>query len=146
MRELFWPEFPTMYLLDCTPKERRILFIAQRIDGAGTAQLQTVNWCDSPSICCLVDTERLLGHIVRAGMFWLAFDSTHLNKTRTQFRLLGACVDIRVAKFAVQEALKVTNLRSKAKLEQRDKILLPSKGELSQPSIALQAQRSSSSA
>jgi hypothetical protein len=31
-------------------------------------------------------------------------------------------------------------------LEQRDKILLPSKGELSQPSIALQAQRSSSSA
>ena len=62
-------------------------------------------WRDSPSVCALADDQRHLGHIVRAGNCWLAFDATRINKTGSGFWLLGACVNIAVAKCAVELAV-----------------------------------------
>jgi hypothetical protein len=62
-------------------------------------------WRDSPSVCALADDERHLGHIVRADNCWLAFDATRLNQTGSGFLLLGSCVNIAVAKSAVELAV-----------------------------------------
>jgi hypothetical protein len=62
-------------------------------------------WHDSRSICCLVDAERHLGHVVRAGKYWLSFDATHLNESGTGFCLLGSSTNITAAKCAVELAI-----------------------------------------
>jgi hypothetical protein len=71
----------------------------------GTVQSQIVRWRDSRSICCIVDAERHLGHVVRAGNCWLAFDATHLNETGTGFHLLGSRMSVAAAKCAVELAI-----------------------------------------
>jgi hypothetical protein len=43
-----------------------------------------------------------LGHIVRVGNYWLAFDATHFNEAGTAFRFLGSCVNISSAKYVVE--------------------------------------------
>jgi hypothetical protein len=63
-------------------------------------------WRDSGSVCSLADSERHLGHIVRADKLWLAFDATHVNDTGTGFRLLGSCTSITAAKHAVEQVLE----------------------------------------
>ena len=76
----------------------------ERMGGAGTAQLPVAIWRDSPSVCALADDQRHLGHIVKAGNCWLAFDATHFNETGTGFCLLGSWTNIAVAKRAVEGA------------------------------------------
>jgi hypothetical protein len=66
------------------------------------AQFHPPVWRDSPSVCALADDQRHLGHIVRAGNRWLAFDATHVNEAGTGFRLLGCWMDIALAKCAVE--------------------------------------------
>ena len=102
--------FPKDRLLSYAYKECIIPSLAaslvfEPINRLGTVQPQTALWRDSPSICCLVDAERHLGHVVRAGNLWLAFDATHLNESRTGFRLLGSVMDVAVAKCAVELAI-----------------------------------------
>lgn len=77
------------------------------IGGFWPGRPQTAHWRDSRLICCLVDSERHLGHIVKAGDCWIAFDATHSNEDGTGLRSLGCCRDVTAAKRAVQEALKV---------------------------------------
>jgi hypothetical protein len=67
------------------------------------AETQAATWRDSGSICSLADAERHLGHIIRAGDYWLAFDATHINETGTGFRLLGCCANVAAAKQAVEQ-------------------------------------------
>jgi hypothetical protein len=73
------------------------------IAGIMTMRVQSATWRDSGKVCAFADAERHLGHIVRAGSYWLAYDATHLNETGTGFRLLGTLLDINCAKQAVEQ-------------------------------------------
>jgi hypothetical protein len=67
-------------------------------------------WRDSDSVCALADDWRHMGHIVRAGNCWLAFDGTHSNETGTGFRLLGSWKEVTAAKRALElELARVGN-------------------------------------
>ena len=70
--------------------------------GRGTINRREGTWRDSRSFCCLADAERHLGHIVRAGSYWLAFDATRSNESGTWFRFLGVCEGISAAKRVVE--------------------------------------------
>src|SRR5579863_7005665 len=76
--------------------------VFESIDRLRTVQPQTSQWRDSSSICCLVDFETHLGHVVRAGDCWLAFDATHLNEGGTGFRPLGSLMTVAGAKCVVE--------------------------------------------
>ncbi len=78
---------------------------ARGIDGTGTAQFHAATWRDSASVCALTDDHRHLGHIVKAGDYWLAFDATHSSGTNGGFRLLGSWTNISLAKCAVELAI-----------------------------------------
>jgi hypothetical protein len=74
-------------------------------------QLKTVTdhparWRDSPSICALADPERHLGHVVKAGTCWLAFDATHFDGTHTGFRFFGSWMSKASTKQAVEQVVK----------------------------------------
>jgi hypothetical protein len=77
----------------------------ERIGGTRTAQFNAAKWRDSRSVCAFADDRRHLGHVVRAGKYWLAFDATHLNAGGTGFCLLGSSMNIAVAKCAVELAI-----------------------------------------
>ena len=85
--------------------ERTVTSTARQINEVTAAQLRAATWRDSGSICSLADAERHLGHIIRAGEYWLAFDATHVNDTGTGFRLLGSSTSITAAKHAVEQVL-----------------------------------------
>jgi len=61
-------------------------------------------WRDSAAVCALADGERHLGHIVRIGANWHAFDATHFNEEGNGFRSLGTFASILAAKAAVEQA------------------------------------------
>jgi len=77
----------------------------ERTSKAMSSQLQVPTWRDSPSVCALADEQRHLGHIVRAGKFWLAFDGTHCDVAGGGFRLLGSWTNTALAKRAVEMAI-----------------------------------------
>lgn len=80
---------------------------SELIEVPETDLFQAPLWSDSPSGCSLVDAERHLGHIINAGEYWIAFDATHLNGTRTGFAVLGTFPEIGSAKRAVEESCGV---------------------------------------
>jgi hypothetical protein len=63
--------------------------VAEATGRRGTVHRREGKWRDSRSICCLADAERHLGHIVRAGSCWLAFDATHGNESAKRAVELG---------------------------------------------------------
>ncbi|MGD1070297.1 MAG: hypothetical protein ABSB15_09160 [Bryobacteraceae bacterium] len=75
--------------------------VTEQTQGTRTAHRHAA-WRDSRSVCCLADGERHLGHIVRAGRSWLAFDATRYNDTATGFRLVGICLNVAAAKSTVE--------------------------------------------
>lgn len=77
----------------------------EQMDEMRTPQFRSATWRDSPAVCAFADEQRHLGHIVRAGKYWLAFDATHPNSSATGFRLLGSSMNITVAKRAVEQVL-----------------------------------------
>lgn len=66
--------------------------------------LAAIAWRDSISICALADGERHLGHIVKVGERWHAFDSTHFNEEMNGFRSLGSFASVAHAKQAVEQS------------------------------------------
>lgn len=62
------------------------------------------SWRNSRNVCALSDDGRHLGHIVRAGDGWLAFDARHLSDRGSGFLSLGFFCSITTAKEAVQAA------------------------------------------
>ena len=89
---------------------------AKQTDRRASASLYLAVWTDSDSVCCLDNDERHLGHIVKAGDNWLAYDATHLNDRGTSFRCLGCCTTITLAKFAVERVFR-QNLSMTATLQ-----------------------------
>src|SRR5580698_9250419 len=79
---------------------------AKPINPLTPANLHAATWTDSETVCCLSDGERHLGHIVKADDSWLAFDATHLSERGTGFRLLGCCITIALARYAVEEVFR----------------------------------------
>jgi hypothetical protein len=69
------------------------------------AEFRAATWRDSSSVCALADGQRHLGHVVRAGNCWLAFDATRSNSTGTGFRLIGSWMNVAVAKRALEQVL-----------------------------------------
>ncbi|HVY91147.1 MAG TPA: hypothetical protein VHA14_00305 [Bryobacteraceae bacterium] len=61
-------------------------------------------WRTSAHICALADGERHLGHIVKMGMRWHAYDATHSNETGDGFLCLGNFVSMESAKEAVEQS------------------------------------------
>jgi hypothetical protein len=62
------------------------------------------SWRDSKNVCALADGDRHLGHIIRAGDGWIAFDATHMADLSAAFRPLGFFPTMATAKDAVQSA------------------------------------------
>jgi len=69
------------------------------------ARFHATLWRDSPSVCALADDERHLGHIVKAGDSWLAFDATHPGGAGSGIRFLGSWMNTALAKCAVEQAI-----------------------------------------
>jgi hypothetical protein len=65
---------------------------------------RAAGWRDSENVCALSDGDRHLGHILRSGGQWKAFDATHLNRRRTGFLALGIFTDRQLAKAAVESS------------------------------------------
>lgn len=79
-------------------------------DGLG---LHTATWSDSDAVCCFVNGERYLGHIVRAADNWLAFDATHLDESGSGFCLLGCCATMAFAKYLVEQSFRRDRARER---------------------------------
>jgi hypothetical protein len=60
-------------------------------------------WRESEAICALADRERHLGHILKIGGRWHAFDATHLNQDGNGFRFLGSFANVDSAKQAIED-------------------------------------------
>ena len=61
-------------------------------------------WRISAQICALSDGERHLGHIVKVGSRWHAYDATRSNETGDGFLCLGNFVSMESAKAAVEQS------------------------------------------
>jgi len=61
-------------------------------------------WRNSNEICALADGERHLGHILKIGERWYAFDGTRLDEESGGFRRLGSFPTVESAKGAVETA------------------------------------------
>ena len=67
-------------------------------------------WRIAKTVCALADGERHLGHAMRIGRRWHAFDGTRLNHELNGFRLLGTFASIDAARQAVEQSLGVTGV------------------------------------
>jgi hypothetical protein len=68
--------------------------------------LATPAWRDSQEICALADGERHLGHVIKIGGRWHAFDATHFNDESNGFRSVGTFASISAAKEALESSLR----------------------------------------
>jgi hypothetical protein len=66
----------------------------------------TLSWRYSDEICALSDGERHVGHMVKIGGRWHAFDAMHSNDTRDGFRSLGNYTSMDSAKNAVEQCYR----------------------------------------
>jgi hypothetical protein len=73
-------------------------------DQAGLAHLA---WRHSAHICALSDGERHVGHIVKIGGRWHAFDAMHSNDNGDGFRSLGSYASESTAKDAVEQCYRL---------------------------------------
>jgi hypothetical protein len=59
-------------------------------------------------MCALADGERHLGHVVKEGAHWHAYDATHANESGDGFLCLGNFVSLDSAKSAVEQSCGVS--------------------------------------
>jgi hypothetical protein len=69
-------------------------------------------WRHSEEVCGFSDDERHLGHILKTGNHWTAFDSTRSNEDGTGFCLLGSFKSASAAKKAVEQATLEPRVKS----------------------------------
>ncbi len=65
-----------------------------------------LSWRLSPHICALSDGERHVGHVVKVGGRWHAFDAMHSNPRGDGFRSLGTFAGLESAKGAVETSYR----------------------------------------
>ena len=71
---------------------------------SGSNPAAALAWRISGQICALSDGERHVGHLVKIGGRWHAYDAMHSNETRDGFRNLGTFVSLDSAKEAVEQS------------------------------------------
>ena len=64
-------------------------------------------WRESPDICALSDSERHLGHAIRAGAHWIAYDAIHVNSSNGGFRVIGTFDTVAAAKEAIENTVRL---------------------------------------
>ncbi|MDP9054794.1 MAG: hypothetical protein M3N93_10925 [Acidobacteriota bacterium] len=64
-----------------------------------------LEWVPGCDIWCLNDAERYLGHVVRTGRKWLAYDATGTNEKGDNFRLVGEFAEMAQAREALERAI-----------------------------------------
>lgn len=72
--------------------------------NSGLKPEATLLWRTSGHICALTDGERHIGHIVRVGGRWHAYDAMHSNGTGDGFLSLGSFIALDCAKDAVEQS------------------------------------------
>ena len=72
--------------------------------GARIPAVSSRTWETSSDVCALRDQERHLGHVVKTGNRWAAYDTTKLNLSCTGFLCLGTFASQAAAKNAVQRS------------------------------------------
>lgn len=81
------------------------------IEHSTNFQMATlVSWQNSDHICALSDGERHIGHVVKIGGRWHAFDATHSNETGDGFRSLGTFAVVETARHAVEQSYRMLPL------------------------------------
>ncbi len=75
-------------------------------DPDGVPDVADLTWRHSDHICALSDGERHVGHIVKIGGRWHAFDAMHSNDNGDGFRSLGTYAAERPAKNAVEQCYR----------------------------------------
>jgi len=78
--------------------------------NGGAAQPPILAWRNSDHICALSDGERHVGHIVKIGGRWHAFDAMHSNDAGDGFRSLGTFASAGPARDAVEQSYRATPL------------------------------------
>ena len=68
-------------------------------------------WRISGHMCALSDGERHIGHVVRIGGRWHAYDAMHSNETSDGFRSLGSFAAVNSAKSAVEQSYRLLPLQ-----------------------------------
>jgi hypothetical protein len=68
-------------------------------------------WRNSDSVCALADGERHLGHAIKIGGRWHAFDATHMNPDSNGFRFLGTFASVASAREAIEKNGQAGNRR-----------------------------------
>jgi hypothetical protein len=79
----------------------------RNMDPNGKPDPATLNWRHSTHICALSDGERHVGHIVKIGGRWHAFDAMHSNDRGDGFRSLGSFASETSAKSAVEQCYRL---------------------------------------
>ena len=69
-----------------------------------------LEWRTSAHICALSDGERHVGHIVRVGGRWHAYDAMHSNEKGDGFLSLGTFIAVDAAKEAVEQTYRMLPL------------------------------------
>jgi hypothetical protein len=64
-------------------------------------------WRVGIGIRALADSERHLGHAVRKGHFWLAWDAVHSNASNSGFKQLGRFKTVGDAQRAIESSVGV---------------------------------------
>ncbi len=67
-------------------------------------------WYVSSEVCALADSERHLGHAVRQGDAWLAFDAMHANRAHDGLSCLGRFPNVIAAKRAIESSIGVASV------------------------------------
>jgi hypothetical protein len=95
------PDNPDNYAISTAPlsEEEKREWMMERQHPTGAPA-----WRISAHICALSDGERHLGHAVKVGARWHAYDATHLNETCDGFLCLGNFISLESAKDAVEQS------------------------------------------
>ena len=69
-----------------------------------------ISWQNSDHTCALSDGERHIGHVVKIGGRWHAFDATRSNDAGDGFRALGTFLSVESARNAVEHSYRMLPL------------------------------------
>jgi hypothetical protein len=79
----------------------------RNMESSGKRDVTTLQWRYSAHICALSDGERHVGHIVKIGGRWHAFDAMHSNDNGDGFHSLGSFAAESPAKNAVEQCYRL---------------------------------------
>jgi hypothetical protein len=80
---------------------------AQPLSRIDSPAVSPPTWYEAMGVCALADSERHLGHAVRKGRYWLAYDAVHPDASNTGFKRLGRFKNVSEARQAIESSVDV---------------------------------------